>query len=338
MRLLQEWRMDPARGGATLPVCADCSAWLGGLAGRAADPAEPSPFGSPDPGVRRRRFEDQCAVCYEMPTGRGAMLTWVSPQGSHVDLFACTGCEAWLSSLAADGRTVRGRGDRQIDGPYGSWPHPNLRGRTVEADMLAGGVAEVIERTTTAMGMTLVRHGDAPDVLFVEAEPNGRAASRVRDSLRETRGIIVLAGLRTRRDLAAALGLGARTWLTLPSTPQQLTAAIIRALQPGPGAPWDPQTCLPVVADASPGRDSVIVCTPEEGADAFEVSWLLRRFSRGYDELSVCDGRIVLRPRTSADEVHSVVARLRPLLDGRCAFAVVNGAEAPRARRFEAAG
>src|SRR5690606_25206787 len=124
MRLYRAWRPDSHRPGSTVPLCESCAEWLGGLAAAARTPdGTHRVLGGPSAGNRKLVFEDQCQVCCEVPVSRAARLAWISPSGRRLELFACTGCEAWLTALASDGRTVRGSGDRDIDGPYGNWPH-----------------------------------------------------------------------------------------------------------------------------------------------------------------------------------------------------------------------
>jgi hypothetical protein len=335
MRLYRTWRPDSHRPGSAVPLCESCAEWIGGLAAAARTPdGLHRVFGGPSAGNRKLVFEDQCQVCCEMPTGRAAKLGWLAPSGEKIELFACTGCEAWLTALASDGRSVRGVGDRNIDGPYGNWPHPNLKGLQVRLDIEDHATRALAAETCRAMGMVVTP--EAADILLTQATPSGHAAR----SVRERRGLdlsaVVLAGLRARRDLAGALEAGARAWTTVPVTPQQITAALSRATR-GEGGGWHLETCLPFV-DVTRLDRPVVVCEPMAGAELFELAWLLKRFSRGYDELGWHDGSVLIVPRAPTDHVANVASRLAVLVDGRCSFSILEPKDVSPAQRFEAAG
>jgi len=66
------------------------------------------------------------------------------------------------------------------------------------------------------------------------------------------------------------------------------------------------------------------------------VAWLLRRFSRGYDEAVVAEGRILLLPRVPAPHIGRVRARLARVLAGQCSVSVVETSSARQ--RFDATG
>ena len=68
----------------------------------------------------------------------------------------------------------------------------------------------------------------------------------------------------------------------------------------------------------------------------FEVAWFARRFSRGYDELALVGGHIVLVPKAPPERLGDVRMRLSRLLAGRCALEELETAEF--APRFDAAG
>ncbi|HNO66746.1 MAG TPA: hypothetical protein PKK39_10400 [Tepidiformaceae bacterium] len=335
LRLYRSWRPDGHRPGSTVPLCQSCAEWLGGLAVAARRPdGTHRLIGGPSSGNRKLVFEDQCQVCCEMPSGRAAKLAWIAPSGERLEIFACTGCEAWLTALASDGRTVRGGGDREIDGPYGNWPHPNLRGLHVRLDIEDHATRSLVAETCRAMGMELT--ADDADILLTQATPGGHAARTVRERRGLDLAAVVLAGLRARRDLAQALEAGARTWVTMPVTPQQLTAALSRATRGEMGA-WDPETCLPLGDPAKITRP-VVVCEPEPGADLFELAWLLKRFARGYDELYWHGGQVLVVPRTPPEFVATVASRLAVLVDGRCSFSMRQPHQIAPVTRFEAAG
>lgn len=275
-------------------------------------------------------FDDQCHICFELPYGRAAKIAWVDPEGRKLEMFACDACEAWIASLASDGHTVRGRGDRQIDGPYGHWPHPNLRGVPVAFDIADASTLQVVRETCQAMGMTDVPYGER--IRVVEAARHARHAQAASDA-----AVVVLAGPRSRRELLAALDAGARAWSTIPVTPQQLTACFATVLRGGSPPSWDASTCLTVSLPEESPRASII-CHPAQGVEPWDVAWLLRRFSRGYDHLVWVDGQIVLFPRASAELIEAIAARFRPLLAGRATLEVVPAAEMPLQRRLDVAG
>ena len=132
------------------------------------------------------------------------------------------------------------------------------------------------------------------------------------------------------------LAHGAVAWLTIPLTPQQVTAALSFALrQRGLRACWDPETGLPVAALEGFERNGVL-CTPSDGADRFELAWLLKRFARGYDDVVMSNGEILLLPRASAGSLNLVIERLEKLLAGRCRFERFEGGG--HRRRFDVAG
>ena len=98
---------------------------------------------------------------------------------------------------------------------------------------------------------------------------------------------------------------------------------------------WDQATGLAYANLAAEDRIA-LRCEPANGTDAFELAWLLKRFSRGYDDVVLADGEIVLLPRVQPDQVGAVVARLERLLAGRCRLIPIE--RGGPVRRFEAAG
>src|SRR3990172_3716406 len=193
-RLYRVWRPDGQRHAAEHRLCDACSEWLGGLVAIARGEGAGKPvFGSPSGRGRRMVFDDQCQVCCGMPTGRAARIAGVSPAGKRLEVFACAGCEAWIASLAADGRTVRGVADREVDGPYGSWPHPNFRGVSVRIVMEDRAARAVAVETCERMAVNVVP-GQA-GIVVLEATARGSAGRALRAGVRGERGTVVLAGL-----------------------------------------------------------------------------------------------------------------------------------------------
>lgn len=336
MRLYRGWRTDGTRSASELWLCEACSEWLGGLVASArSETRRGALFGSPSARGRRLVFDDQCQVCCEMPADRAATIAWVSPAGRTLAVFACAGCEAWVVSLASDGRTLRGGADREIDGPYGSWPHPNFRGLSLRIVVEDTAAAALVRETCRQMAITATA-GEA-DIVVVEATPRGSAAQALRSGVKGRKGTVVLAGLRARRDLAAALEAGGDCWMTVPVTPQQVTAGLVSALDPHRVRARDRETCLPIAEPEALERPAVVFI-PDQGADPFEVGWLLRRFARGYDRVEWLDGGVVVTPRVPPGQVAQVAARLRQLLDGRATVRIVSIGEVQVRRRFEAAG
>lgn len=335
LRLYRSWRPDSQRPGGSLPLCGACAEWLGNLAAAARTPdGVQAVIGGPNSGQRKLVFEDQCQVCFEMPSGRAAKVAWVSPTGERLQVFVCAGCEAWLTALASDGRTIRGASDRENDGPYGQWPHPNLRGLHVRFDIEDHSTRAVVSETCSAMGMVVT--ADSADILLTQATTGGRATRAMKNRKGLDIAVIVLAPMRARRDLAEALQAGARAWTTVPVTPQQLTSALSRASR-GEDGRWDLDTCLPLIDPAKLDRPAV-ACKPNSDTEVFELVWLLKRFSRGYDELAWHNGSVLVVPRAPTDLVANIATRLAVLIDGRCEFSIVHPRNIPTAVRFEAAG
>lgn len=336
----QGWETDLSRPGRRLPVCRTCEAWLAGLLrdARESPIATLALHGTPSPGARVLMFEDQCHICHVMPGGTGALLSSAAVLDgldSWAAIFLCPACEAWFGSLAEDGRSARGNDERSIDGPYGAWPHPNLRGLRLHLSIRDAGARGAVLESCEAMGVSIVERADADTVIFVDAGTRGQAQARLKDEL-PRRGRVLLANLSARDDLLRGLALGATAWLTIPLTPQQVTAALTSALrQRGLRLNWDQTTGL-AYANLAAEERIALRCEPAAGADRFELAWLLKRFSRGYDDVVLADGQIVLLPRVPAEQADAVIARLERLLAGRCRLARIE--RGGLTRRFEAAG
>ncbi|MGH2634017.1 MAG: hypothetical protein ACRDG3_11450 [Tepidiformaceae bacterium] len=299
-------------------------------------------LGAPGTNDRALLFEDQCHICHSIPPGgSGALIDCVSfeSQGqSWAALFACDACDAWVGSLADDGRSARGAADRMIDGPYGEWPHPNLRDLTVEVDVRDGGASATVIESCAAMGVQvdLRRSVRGPhSVLFLEATAGSDISARVAQEHPARGAVLILAGPGAGDSLRAALGAGANGWLTIPLTPQQVTAALSATLRRSLRLSWDPETALPIAGNLE-GARAALLFVPKRGVEPFAVAWMVRRFSRGYDEAAVADGRILLFPRVPVAQIGRVRSRLARVLEGQCSVSVLHS---DRGRpRFEAAG
>ena len=304
-------------------LCAECAPWLTGLLKAIVrGQAEASSlFGLPLGADRALVFPGQCTLCRSLPsTGTAGFecrpLVNSFEGWRRVDL--CPACDAWLTSIARDGRSARGNASRLIDGPYGEWPHPNLRFLHVATNVRDEGIATAIRDACAAMGVEVGSPAEvAPGaILFVEVGPgidqHGMSPGPFAAS-------VAVAPLNGRAQLVEALATGATDWLTAPVTPQQVTAALTRV-----PARWqhpveyDPFTALPTIRDL-PRERPVLFVEPARGTDLFELVWLLRRHSRGYDDLVSCGAsQIAFLPRVRAENVGYIVTRLGMLLDGRC--------------------
>lgn len=322
------------------PLCDDCARWIVRAAqfARLGRPELASILGAPVPWADRMARAGECSFCRGRLHRPGAIVEFLPQRGAgeddpHLQLVLCDACEIWLASLVLDNRSARRVAYRDLDGEYGAFLHPNLRGLEVVVDAEDTVTEDAILQACAGMGIVAGEEGYGTPILVVEADTEGRATRRVSQSRTRWRAVIVVAPAMARRDLSAALALGASDWVTAPLTPQQLAAALSRAIRIWP-APreWDPETCLPVARIAPEGRPA-LAAIPSGGVEPFELAWLLRRFARGYDELVVYGGTIVLFPRATPARIPSIAERLERVLLGRCRFEPF---VAPERRRFEA--
>jgi hypothetical protein len=321
------------------PLCGICSEWLAGVLLQARrSSTEPLPlFGSPVTNGRPLALDGQCQICRSDLGPTSAALEWfdgASPARPWLVYVVCAACEGWIGSLADDGRSARGRAGRDLDGAYGGWLHPNLREITVAIDVGDAGARETIEESCTTMGVAIRNSapGDA-DVLLVEVSRVSAPGIRADPG---SRSRILLAPITAHDQLVAALESGASDWLTIPVTPQQVSAALSRARRLWRlRLPWDAVTALPTAVLTGDERPALDV-RPAPGVPRFELAWLLKRFVRGYDEVVVAQGTIVIFPRVVERDLGAVAARLERVLHGRCTV-VFHERAAPRSR-FEAAG
>ncbi len=326
-------------------LCDDCYSWLSAIVGdvRHATVNSSAPIlGAPFGGTRSLVFEDQCHLCREIVHLDASLVECVAGTAgvtSWQPILACMACDAWLASVADDGRSARGEASRTLDGAYGRWLHPNLGGLRVSLDVQDEVTNAVVRATCRAMGVVIEEHAeDAGGALrIIEARHPDRATQRLRLSPHAARAI-VLAPLSAHADLAAALDVGASDWLTIPLTPQQLTAALVRG-RTGPGVPatWDPAFCLPVVHGGTTERP-VLRIAPRSGQVRFDVAWAVKRFCRGYDEIGCAGDHILMTLKAPRADAPRVAARLQALLGDRCTFEVVERLEISPRQRLELAG
>ncbi len=332
LRRTTSWQPDPLWQVRRHPLCGSCERWLWGVLDEVRNhgAARPVPlFGAPSTGGRLPVFEDQCQVCLAVPQDYGTMIDCIpsgGSRGSWPAFFACASCDAWIASLAEDGRSARGEATRAIDGAYGDWPHPNLRELRVSLDLADRGSAATIREACAEMGVEVVGGVDTVgSVLFVEASPGASVTRVVRENVKIVRAVVVVTPFGAGRELREALQAGASNWLTLPLTPQQVTAGLATTLRRGLRVRWDELSCLPVASLEGSDRPA-IAFFPLGDTDVFSVAWLLRRFVRGYDEVVSVGGQVILLPRAPAERLEAVRVRLDLLLAGRAHSAPLDAA------------
>ncbi len=329
------WLFD-GRASAERPLCVACANWLLGAVNRTAG-AGPAPalLGAPSRGTRGLPAVDRCNLCGSA-TGLTAAYADSEPGGhrevpSIGPLVACGPCELWLLSIAADGRSARGDASRVVDGGYGHWPHPNLRHLTVSVETNAPGVAQTIEEACREMEVRITTPDEAA-VRFCDASPpfTQPAAGGA---------TVLLCSFVGRRALVPMLGPAVAEWLTVPSTPQQVSAALVKASRDWRDPPrWDAASGLRLVTQLpEPGLSLAFEPAPGVGID--EVAWLLKRFSRGYDEVVAVPGtgQVAVVPRARGEGLARAATRIAAALSGRAVLAVPGWGVSPL-HRFEAAG
>jgi hypothetical protein len=321
-----------------LPLCASCAAWLWGLVAAARN-EDAGLVGAPSLNGRRLVFEDQCRVCRQIPPGPGvhvAMESRLRHLPGWPPMLLCAACDGWLTSLASDGLSARHRSSREVDGPYGAWLYPNLAGVEVVI-RVDGQSGRAIHASCAEMGLPVVPspRGEGQAVLFLE--PGDIDGLHACDST-SSAGTVVVASFASEFRLREDLSAGATDWITDPPTPQQVTRAIVHARRfPGHEFARNEESLLPYALDPTAARAALLV-RPHSPAPPFETAWLLRRHSRGYDEVaSLRSGEIVVFPRVGEGRVDGVMRRLQWLLAGRATVTpLVAGFETRP--RFEAAG
>jgi hypothetical protein len=348
---MRRWRAASSGGPPAFteehPLCAECHAWLTGLIDeiRASRFGAAGLLGSPSHGDRALVFGDQCYLCRELLGPVASIVDCRRPQDGLIAWGAfllCAACDTWLANMAMDGRSVRGTATRSIDGPYGLWPHPGLAGLQVTVAVVDVAARSAVRTVCNAMGVSV--SGDLPiagqgaPVLFFEPREREACPAWAWDAPVHWRGRVAMVAFSRQAPLLRAVSAGASDWLTIPTTPQQVTAALQRAARE-----WsrpiriDRETGLPCAYPDAEDRPSLSI-EPARGADRFELIWLLRRYSRGYDDLAISDdGRILLFPRVPASSLPAVAARLNRLLLGRGTLRSSEALE-PAYPRLNAAG
>jgi hypothetical protein len=143
------------------------------------------------------------------------------------------------------------------------------------------------------MEVRAVERGTIANPLVVMVESgHQRPAAKVIEKLPTGPRRFVLVPADQLLDLRKCITLGIDAWLTVPVTPQQVSAALGRLVrQPGLRPRWDPVTCLPVLDPRQLERGALYV-TPGPDASPAQSAWLVRTMSgwqRG--RLSWCRAR-----------------------------------------------
>jgi hypothetical protein len=336
LRRYRAWRTAGPGLEQAIAVCEGCARWLAGLVLESRGDGAGRLFGQPGANGRHLVFEDQCAACCESPASDAFALRWLRAGEPAGDLFLCIACARWLLGLAGSGRTVRGRAERHLDGRYGLWPHPRLRGLRLWAAVRDRGGRAVVERVIATLGLVTAESAAEADAVFIEGTTSGAARTFCRQLGDAARKVVVLAGMGAQQDLAGALEAGAHGWVTLPATPQQLTAALARLARGERAAAWDPVSCLPLLRAGGFDRPWLWVPVEDDG-QAWQGAWLLRRFCRGYDTVAAAPGGLAVVPVAPPAVVGHVASRLRMVLGPAWRVETRQPLDAGM-RRFEAAG
>ncbi len=337
LRRYRAWRVERPGTVQRAEVCETCAQWLAGLVVDARSGAETGLLGVPGSGGRHLVFDDQCAACCDSPTEVAYGLRWECDGAVAGELFLCPGCARWLLGLATAGRTARGRAERSLDGPYGVWPHPRLRGLSVWLDADDPGLERLVAMAAASMGMAQAPRPGGADVAIVEASARGRAQRAAARLGARARAVIVASPAGSGVDTLAAMAAGAAGWMTVPSTPQQLTWAIARAVRREVrSAAIDPGTGLPIALRKAIERPWLAV-RPPGGEEGWSAAWQVRRFSRGYDEVAVVDGGLAVVPVAPPGSVGRVRERLLEILGAGWEVELALPGQ-PGLRRLDAAG
>lgn len=336
VRLLERRAMARGRdSGWSAAVCAACLQWLLGLVNgiRWETGEGPALVGAPAVAGLPQVERDQCHVCWTRPGEFASLVEATGVNGSAAawaPLLCCRPCDGWLGSLATAGESARRRAQRQLDGAYGRWLHPNLRALSVAVDVSSAPVRAAIVQACVTMRLGVdPGPGEHAAVAFhdvasvMRRPPGGRAT-------------IVVARYGEAAGLRGALAPGVREWLTDPITPQQVTAALVRVARGLPPPRFDAHYLAPILVPGGESRPALAL-DPGPGGTPVETAWLARRFARGYDDVGVLGGQLVVVPHVALAEAVVVEQRLRRLLAGKVTVAALPGGTGGW-RRFEAAG
>ena len=301
-------------------MCHGCTEWLIESVtsarslgtGRNAAIASPLSLRAPD-------SEHSCGICRAALSAR-ASVVGVHSLADGADVLAgglCDACEQWLISLAIDARSARHISRRHIDGPYGSVLHPKMTHLRVGFAIEDASTEASLRSIAVRAGIHCVEADEAApgDVLFVDVTARGRDWTLVPRNAGAA--VIAVARAETAGAIPQALAAGAVDWITVPFTPQQVVGALRRvAAGVRLAARWDLRTGAPHLASLDSTRP-VIEAVPRPGIDPLIVSWSLRRFARGYDDLATHTGSLLLVPFARTDNVAAIVDRLAILLGER---------------------
>lgn len=322
------------------PLCRGCSAWIAKTAkvarrnrGGDEDSTVAGPLGLP-----LRESERRCAFCR---AELGASLSVIgflqsaSEDGAPITTTRlCPSCDQWLINLIVDSRSARNVASRKAEGVYGSVLHPNLDGIQVGFAVRSENVEASLRASCAQLGLTVAPNAieTGLSVLFVEASDEGAAREATLGSSPGAK-VIVLARVEAASELREAIKAGASDWITIPFTPQQLVGALQRvAANRRERVRWELDACVPQVHHLETTRP-VIAAIQEPGVDPQLVAWSLRRFARGYDDIVMLNGRLLLLPLARPEHLWNIIERLTVVMGER---ATLLPYDAPRSERFEA--
>jgi len=343
------WRRQNVQADATgfssparerFPLCHGCSKWImktiattfhnRGDAGRAlvAGPVR----------ISARESEARCFFCRALLQGPASVIGLDSAVNGDAESIMTTGlcpsCDQWLVNLAVDSRSVRNVAKRQSEGDYGLVLHPNLQrvhaSFVTQNESLDVAVREACEQL--GISVAAASAATAVDVLFVEAAGDGASLQTVRTAHPSAK-VIVLARAEASSELREAIIAGADDWVTVPFTPQQIVGALQRVTTHlSHPVQWDLETWVPRIHNLETTRPAIVV-TPAPNVDPLLVAWSLRRFARGYDDLLMVDGHLLLLPLARPEYQWNIIERLTVVMGERAVFLPY---EAPHTVRFEA--
>ncbi len=336
MRMYRAWRPDGDRTGSTLPLCGSCAEWLGGLAAAARIPdGSHRVLGGPSSGSRKLVFEDQCQVCCEMPTGRAAKLTWVSPSKEtrrNLRLYRmrslADGPRQRRTNRARDRKSGYRRPLRQLATPEPSRAESLSRHRRQhharpDRRNLPGDGHGTCHRTR--------RPADYPGNRNWPCRPQDSRTQGTRPHHRCPRRAFAL-GVTSSRRSKPGLAAGQRF-------PPRLSNSRLRS-RTRPAATSIHGTQRPVSPGSMSGNWTGRWCSaPHWKAPSCSNSVGCSSVSRvATMRWAGTMAAILVVPRAPSDHVLGVAERLSVLVDGRCTFSVLRPRDVSPPVRFEAAG